>query len=246
MYRLLKLSWLNVKNIAHSKEFILTIAAAFSYSMLWVFLVHPPMYKLMDYDFEFGRFLYVLILYAAVSILRNDIRSNSTKTIFTGVFSRTEIMISKFIGLIILGIVFSLIFEINNVLVAGLLYKKIGIVGFLSFNHLQLFISYIVITFSMGSLMLLIISILFNEKKSILFFIVILSMVNFYTAAITTFAGTHPEAAHNLYTYMKTPFYNTVMLMQGQFNMQSVLINTVWAVIFCAFSVLVINKREIK
>lgn len=246
MHRLLKLSWLNVKNIVHSKEFILGIAAAFSYSMLWVFLVHPSMYELMEYDFEFGRFLYVLILYAAVSILRNDIKSNSTKTIFTGVFSRTEIMISKFIGLIILGIIFSLILEINNVLVACILYKKIGIAGFLSFNHLQLFISYVVITFSMGSLMLLIISILFNEKKSILFFIVIFSMVNFYTAAITTIVGVHPEAAHNFYIYMKTPFYNTVMLMQGQFNMQSVLINTVWAVMFCALSVLVINKREIK
>ncbi len=246
MHKLLKISWLNVKNSAYSKEFLLGIIAAFSYSMLWVFLVHPKAYPLMGYEFEFGRFLYVLILYASVSILRNDIRSNSTKTIFTGVFSRTEIMISKGIGLIIWGIIFSVIVEINNVLVSCILYEKIGITGFLAFNHLQLFITYIVITFSMGSLMVLIVSIMFNERKSILFFIVIFSMVNFYTAAITILIVRHPEVAQNFSTYMKTPFFNTVMLMQGNFNMQSVLINIVWAVIFCILSIFITNKREIK
>ncbi len=246
MHRLLKISWLNVKNSAYSKEFLLGIIAAFSYSMLWVFLVHPKAYGLGDYDFEFGRFLYVLILYAAVSILRNDIRSNSTKTIFTGVFSRTEIMISKVIGLIIWGIVFSVIIEINNILVSCILYKKIGITGFFTFNHLQLFITYIVIAFSMGSLMILVVSMMFNESKFILFFIVMLSMVNFYTSGLTVLISRHPEIAHNFSLYMKTPFYNTVMLMQGQFNIQSLLINITWAIIFCILSIFIINKREIK
>ena len=246
MHKLLKISWLNVKNAAYSKEFLLGIIAAFSYSMLWVFLVHPSQYGLEDYDFEFGRFLYVIILYAAVSIIRNDIRFNTTKTIFTGVFSRTEIMISKGIGLIIWGIIFSVIVEINNVLVSCILHEKIGITGFLVFNHLHLFITYIVITFCMGSLMVLIVSIMFSGKKSILFFIVILSMVNFYTAAITTLIGMRPEIAKDFATYIKTPFYNTVLLMQGQFNMKSVLINIAWAVFFCVLSVYIINKREIK
>lgn len=246
MHKLLKMSWLNVKNTAYSKEFLLGITAAFAYSMLWVFMVHPKEYRLQQYDFEFGRFLYVIILYAAVSILRNDIKSNSTKTVFTGVFSRTEIMVSKSIALIIWGIIFSIIIEVNNIIASLILYKKIGINGFLAFNHLQLFITYIVIAFSMGAIMLLIISIMFNESKSILFFIVILSLVNFYTAAITVITSTHPETVKTFSTYMKTPFYNTVALMQGYFNIQSVLINVVWAVIFCTFSIFIINKREIK
>ena len=246
MHKLLKISWLNVKNSVYSKEFLLGIIALFSYSMLWVFLVHPAQYRLEGYDFEFGRFLYVIILYAAVCIIRNDIRFNTIKTIFTGVFSRTEIMISKGIGLIIWGVIFSVIVEINNVLVSCILYEKIGITGFLAFNHLHLFITYIVIAFCMGSFMVLIVSVMFSEKKSILFFIGILSMVNFYTAAITTFIGRNPEIAKNFSTYMKTPFYNTVLLMQGQFNMKSVLINVAWAVVFCILSAFIIKKREIK
>lgn len=68
MRKLFKISCLNVKDVICSKEFILGIAAAFAYSMLWIIFVHPTMYRLSNYDFEFGRFLYLIILYAAVCI----------------------------------------------------------------------------------------------------------------------------------------------------------------------------------
>lgn len=246
MHKLVKVSWLNVKNTACSKKFLLGIIAAVSYLMLWVLFVHPPKYGLEGYDFELGRFLYVIMLYAAVSTLRDDIRFNTTKAVFTGVFSRIEIMISKGIGLIIWGIIFAVIVEINNVLVSAILYKKIGITGFLAFNHLQLFINYIVITVTMGSLMLLIISMVFNGNKSILFYILIFSMVNFYTAGIPFLIKMNPEMAQKLSVYMKTPFYNVFLLSQGTFNMKAVLINLVWAAIFFIGSTFIINKREIK
>lgn len=246
MHKLMKISWLNVKNVIYSKEFILGMLAAFAYSLLWVLYVHPTMYMLPEYDFEFGRFVYVIILYAAVSILRNDIKSNAAKTVFTGVFSRTEIMISKCIGLIMLGLIFSVLFEIDNILTACILYKKIGISGFMALNHPQLFVTYIVITLSMGSLMILIVALMFSEKKSILFFIVIFSMVNFYSSAISTLIIVHPEAAHNFSVYMKTPFFNTIWLMQGNIGLQPILINLLWAVLFYGLAVFVINKREIR
>ena len=245
MHRLLKMSWFNVKNELYSKVLLLGIIAAFAYSMLWVFLVHPPKYGLEGYDFEFGRFLFVIMLYAAVSTLRNDIRSNTIKTVFTGVFSRTEIMLSKAIALFIWGIIFFIIVEVNNVIVSCILYEKIGVSGFLAFNHLQLFVSYIAVILAMGSLMILIMSIIFNEKKSILFFILIITMVNFYTAGIYCLVNRQPEMAHYFTAYMKTPFYNTTVLQQ-EFNMQSVIINLLWTVMFFSSSFFIINKREIK
>lgn len=246
MHKLLKISWFNVKNTACSKEFLLGIIAAFTYSMLWVFAINLPQYGLDGYNFEFGRFLYVIILYTAVSILRNDIRSNITKTVFTGVFNRIEIMFSKAIALILWGIIFYIIAEVDNLLVSLILYKKIGITGFLAFNHLQLFISYIVVTVTMGTLMLLIVSLMFSEKKSILFYIVIFSMVNFYTAAITTLISRNPEATQKFSAYMKTPFYNVEALMYGIFDMQAIFINLAWAAVFFIVSIFIINKREIK
>lgn len=246
MDKLAKISYLNVKNIVKSKEMLIGVIAAYCYSMLWILFVHPPKYGLNEYGFEFSRFLYVIILYASVSILRNDIRWNTTKTIFTGIYSRIEIMVSKAISLILLGIVFYIFAEINNVLAAMILFNKIGFSSFLTFNHLRLFISYISITVAMGSLMILIVSLKFNDKKSILFYILFLSMVNFYTAAIVVLTTTKPELIETFSSYMKTPFYNVVAMSQGIINLESVLINFLWAIGFLVLSFFVINKREIK
>lgn len=246
MHKLAKISYLNVKNIVKSKEMLIGIIAAYGYSMLWILFVHPSKYGLNEYGFEFSRFLYVIILYASVSILRNDIRWNTTKTIFTGIYSRVEIMVSKAISLILLGGVFYILAEINNILATMILFNKFGFSSFLNFNHLQLFISYISITFTMGSLMLLIVSLKFNDKKSILFYILFLSMVNFYTAAIVVLTTNKPELVETFSSYMKTPFYNVVAMSQGIINLESVVINFLWAVGFLVISFFVISKREIK
>lgn len=246
MDKLAKISYLNVKNVVKSKEMLIGVIAAYCYSMLWILFVHPPKYGLNEYGFEFSRFLYVIILYASVSILRNDIRWNTTKTIFTGIYSRAEIMISKAISLILLGIVFYILAEINNILATVVLFNKIGFSSFSTFNHMQLFISYISITLTMGSLMLLIVSLKFNDKKSILFYILFLSMVNFYTAAIVVLTTNKPELVETFSSYMKTPFYNVVAMSQGIINLESVVINFLWAVGFLVISFFVISKREIK
>jgi len=246
MDKLAKISYLNVKNIIKSKEMLIGVIAAYGYSMLRILFVHPPKYGLNEYGFEFSRFLYVIILYASVSILRNDIRWNTTKTIFTGIYSRVEIMVSKAISLILLGGVFYIFAEINNVLATMVLFNKIGFSGFLTFNHLQLFISYISITFTMGSLMLLIASLKFNDKKFILFYILFLSMVNFYTAAIVVLTTNKPELVETFSSYMKTPFYNVVAMSQGIIDLESVVINFLWSVGFLVISFFVISKREIK
>ncbi|SHI71396.1 hypothetical protein SAMN02745163_00700 [Clostridium cavendishii DSM 21758] len=246
MKGLLKISWLNVKNIAYSKKFMLGISIAFIYSMMWVFLVRPSRYGLSEYAFEIGRFLFIVILYSTVSLLRNDIIFNTTKTVFTGIFSRIEIMITKAISLIIWGIIFALIIEINNVVASCILYEKIGISGFLAFNHLELFITYIVIALCIGSLMFLISSIMFNESKTVLFFILFISMINFYTAGIVTLIFRHPEVANKLFIYLQTPFYNIVLLTQGIFNIKAVIINLAWTLIFFVSATFVINRREIK
>lgn len=245
MHNLLKLSWLNVKNKIFSRIFLFCIACAFAYPLLWVFAVHRK-YPLDLYCFEMGRFMYVIMLYAAVSLLRDDIKNNTTKTVFTGVFSRTEIMISKAISLIIWGCVFAFFLEVNNIIISAILHKTIGINGFLGVNHIQLFINYIVILFSMGGLMLLIATIAFNDSKNILFYILLLGMVNFFTSAIVTTVHRAPELKTRFIYYIVTPFYNAVELAGWDFNAQAILINVLWGIGFLTIATLIINRREIK
>ncbi|QAA33416.1 hypothetical protein [Clostridium manihotivorum] len=246
MDRLLKISYLNAKNLCKSKEFIIGLFASFAYSMLWVLVVHPPKYDLYGYSFEFGRVFFLIVLYMTVSVLRDDIRFNTTKTIFTGIFNRVEIMFSKAISLLILGVVFYVVAEINNILAALLLYSRIGISGFLSFAHWQLLIIYVITAFTMGSLMLLIAAFSFSDSKSVLFYIVFIAMINFYTAGVTMLLHRQPALKEKLWGYMITPFYNVVLLNQGYFNIKSVYINLLWAIGFILVSMIVVSRREIK
>lgn len=245
MHNLLRLSWLNVKNKMFSRIFLFGIACALLI-LYYRFFAISKKYHLDLYCFEMGRFMYVIMLYAAVSLLRDDIKDNTTKTVFTGVFSRTEIMISKAISLAIWGCVFAFFLEINNIIVSAILHKTIGINGFLSVNHVQIFINYIVILFSMGGLMLLIASIAFNDSKNILFYIVFFGMVNFFTSAIVTMVHRKPELKTKFIAYIATPFYNAVELAGWDFNPQAILINLLWGIGFLSIATLIINKREIK
>lgn len=246
MDRLLKTAYLNAKNLLLTKELLLGVLAAFGYSMLWILVVHPSKYNLEGYSFEFERFLFVIMLYAAVSLLRDDIRFNTSKTVFTGIFNRIEIMFSKFISIIILALVFFVVAEINNILASILLYSKIGITGFLAYSHMQMFITYVVTILTMGSIMLLIVSVSFNESKSILFYILFLAMINFYTSGITMLVYRNPELKDKLWGYMITPFYNVSALNQGMFTVRAVLINLIWALVFFGATIIVVSRREIK
>lgn len=253
MHKLLELSYLNVKNIVRSTESILLILAAFAYSIMWVVLVQirsMKSFQIMDHTSEFGRFLFIAILYMSVSILRNDIRANTTRTLFTGVFTRAEIMFSKIISLIMLSVFVSILVEINCLLVAILQYSKIGISGFLSINHLQIIITYSAVTFSMGSLMILIISIAFSEKKSLLLIILFLSTINFFNAGLVIKVFREPLFIKKISIYAKTPFYIwtdcTMNLTLGGANIYELLIAVVYGASFLAFSMFIINKREIK
>lgn len=245
MRNLLKLSWLNVKNKMFSKIFLFGIICAFAYPLLWVFAV-PKKYPLDLYCFEMGRFMYVIMLYVAASLLRDDIKNNTTKTVFTGIFSRTEIMISKAISLVIWGCVFAFFLEVNNIIISAILHKTIGISGFLNVNHIQLFINCIVILFSMGGLMLLIAAIAFNDSKNILFYILFLAMINFFTSAIVTMVHRTPELKTRFMYYIATPFYNAVELSGWDFSAQAILTNVIWGLIFIIIATLIINRREIK
>ena len=164
MHNMLSLSWLNVKNRLLSKVFFIGMSLAVVYTLVWAFVAKAK-WPLSAYAYNMGIFLYPIILYITVSLIRDDIKENTTKSIFTGVFSRTEIMLSKGISLVMWGIIFAGLIEIDNIIISCIFQKSGGIKGFISFNHLQLFVNYIVIIFCVGSLMILIASASFKKSQ---------------------------------------------------------------------------------
>ncbi|EDS78403.1 putative membrane protein [Clostridium botulinum C str. Eklund] len=249
MTKLLKLSFLNTKNVVRSKQFIVFIIAAFAYSLAFFMATSSRNIKLQSYSNEFGRFLFVVILYASVSILRGDIISNTTKTIFTGIFTRIEVMFSKLISLIFLGFIFYLIVEVDALFIGLLDYKRMGLQKFLEMQHGQIMIIYIVITFSVGTLMFLINSIILKKGKNILFAIVTLTAINFNNAFIVTLSHRSSVFAEKIWIYAKTPFYIWTDLSLRSFtevlNIEQLLMCIVYGLVFFGFATFIISKREI-
>ncbi|MCD3282482.1 hypothetical protein G8V05_09635, partial [Clostridium botulinum C/D] len=247
MTKLLKLSFLNVKNIVHSKGFIGLIIGAVIYSLVFFIAGNSRSLRLQTYSIEFGRFLYIAILYGSVSILRGDIISNTTQAIFTGIFTRVEIMLSKLISLILLGLIFYVMVEGDALLIGILDYKKKGIDQFFKMPHFQTMLVYIVLTFSMGTFMFLINSIVLKKAKNILFSILILSAVNFNNGFIVTLAYRNPIFAEKISLYAKTPFYIWtdlfVSLSMKNVNIEQLLISIVYGLIFFGCATFIIKQR---
>ena len=123
------------KNTILSKKSIMGIAISFIYSLLWIFIVHPDKFGIVNFTTEYFKLLYILIIYLSFQLVDFDVKNNILINLFTGVFSRLQIIMSKLISLIFMGIYFAFIGELNNLFVSIASPKSFGISKFLEINH---------------------------------------------------------------------------------------------------------------
>lgn len=233
------------KNILLSKENIIGVAVSFLYSFLWILVVHPKHYLVLNYTTEYLRLLYLLIIFLSFQLLDVDVKNNIHINLFTGVFTRIQISISKFISLLFMGVYFAIICEFNNLLVCLLGKNNFGIPAFLRLNHVKFILSVIIIVFTMGSLCLLILACKLKSRILVTTCTVFLGLLNFYT----TFIVAHFEIQNNpippgISVYMKTPMYMTTNLMV-QFNLSKSILYLGWGVLFFFLFSFIMNKKEL-
>lgn len=244
MNKVLKISWLTFKNIVVCPKSRFGIMISFLYSFLWIFIVRPKSFPLLAFTAEYFRLLYIVILYFCFKIIGEDVKNNAIKTLFTGNLTRIKIINIKMATLLLLGIFFSILGEINNLIVALVFNNKFGILKFLEINHVNFIISIISITFTMGTLCLLIYSFNLKSKIIVTITIIVLSILNFYTAlTVTAVYCNFIEMNNNINIFMKTPIYITAdLIMNFQFTN---LLYLVWGIIFYLGFMIVMSKREI-
>ncbi len=234
------------KNLLLSKNNIIGVSISFLYSLLWILLIHPKQYSVLNYTIEYFRLLYILILYLSFQLLDVDVKNNIHINLFTGVFTRIEIIISKFISLIFMGIYFALIGEVNNLMVCLLAKNGFGIESFLKINHVNFLLSIIIIIFTMGSLCLLILSCKLKSTTILTICTVFLSALNFSNALLVSrIEFQHYPITPVINMYKITPLYLTTNLMM-QFNLSNCILYLGWGglLFFCLFSV-IMSKKEI-
>lgn len=244
MNKTLKLSWLTFKNIILSPSSIFGILISFAYSFLWIFIANPISFNILDFSSEYFRLLYIVILYFSFKIIGEDVKNNAIKTLFAGNLTRVQVVNTKIITLLLIGIFFSILGEFNNLVVALAHFNKFGISAFLKINHISFIMSIISITFTMGALCLLIYSFNLKSKISSTITIIVLSVLNFYTAAIVTGVDCNfMEITNGIKIFMNTPIYMTTKLIMDFKGVN--LLYLVWGLLFYLIFMFIMNKREI-
>lgn len=245
MTKLIKLSFSMFKNLVLSKENIIGVIISLLYSLLWIRVVHPEQYLVLNYTTEYFRLLYILIIYLSFQLLDVDVKNNIHISLFTGVFTRVQIIVSKFISLLFMGVYFALIGEFNNLMVCLLSKNKFSIESFLKINHVNFVLSVIIIVFTMGSLCLLILSCKLKSKIIITICTVFLGFLNFCTTyMVVLYEFQNNPITPAISVYMKTPMYITTKLML-LFNLSNSILYLGWGLLFFFLFLFIMNRKEV-
>lgn len=251
MSKIFNLSWMNVRNIICSKVFFGGLILTYMYSLMWIlaFEKYIPNYTVRGYNFEFFRMLYVGLIYLSFILLGNDIENNTDKVIFSGILTRTEILLSKLISIIEFGIIVFFTIELNGLMASLILKDKLGLEKFIHYNHLILFINVMTITVFIGTLVMLILSIRYRIKIISVVTAILLGIINFYSAFFITMEIRLIEAGQDiprwLEMYVANPLAKVCKLGCWD-SIEGVISVSICSIILFIISIFIMNRREIK
>lgn len=154
MLIIFKLPFLEIKKMLFNKIHILFIA----FLLVLLYLV-PPYH--MEIDKTKGVMMSLIPMLMMIyfsNILTNDFENKTYKTLFTGGLTRIQILISKFISLVALGIVFCFIYQIF------LCIAQFIAAGSFNFNLISSISAFVLYSISIGSFAMLIMAVTLSFK----------------------------------------------------------------------------------
>ncbi|GAA0703101.1 hypothetical protein GCM10008904_09930 [Paraclostridium ghonii] len=245
MKSIINLSYMDLKNFLKSIMFKVGLLIPIGFSLLLTCIIFKRNVIIDDFTPMLGQFLYITIIIFTAQILLKDILSNTDKQLFTGKFNRSEILLSKFFSILIIGVFLSLFIQIIAFLMNIIIYKKDGFYMFLNLEHIKIIFSYTLITLFVGSIMLLVVSIFYKKTKPILLVGMSLFMINYFNPFIITSCKELIISNNVLYLYSKTPFFKCSNLILGDYNYIYFIILLISSLIFNILNIIIINNKEI-
>lgn len=233
MERILKVAALEMKKKGFFKNVIINILAILPF----LFLI-PMIDKSIDVSSIFLRMIPYIIAISFCFSLAQEFTNKTDKVIFTGIFSRNEIIISKLISFAAINIIFFIVYEIVVVLFKGTVISDI--LNFKTLiNNLYVFMLY---AFTLGSFILLISAVTSNGILT-----GILTYVLYFDLILTFLSQTLISSKSDVVKWIikNSPFYtaNTgFYLLKYTLNQSIVMI--ISGCIFLAGACVVINRKS--
>lgn len=238
MYRTFKLAQLELKKPKTIKNLIFTIAM---FLILSYILNINTGIAFVPQTFK----LYIphIFLFNTFFILGCEFENNTDKVIFTGIFKRHEILLSKMFSMIIKGIIVWLSYVLLNVIINVFVVQDPNFT-LINIDLLKSLISIIIYSFSIGSIMFLISVITSNSKLSGIFVYFL-----FYdlTYVLIANAVESKSLSENIkYILINSPSYiaNPGVVGNG-YNLLQSMILLVTGIICLYITNLLLNKKQI-
>lgn len=235
--RVLKVTLLEIKKRSFLKDLAYFLIFTVSMSILSYFLTKQLLANssVSEIPIFILRFISYILLVICSFSLTSEFANKTDKMIFTGIFSRNEIIISKLISFICASLICFTVYEISCA-VCGTFSIKLFL------NSLCVFLAY---SFTLGSFLLFISTITSNFLVTgiigyVLYFDLMLALLN-QALASNSVSQTSKSIIKSI------PFYvaNTGFL-NGSYSIQNLLVMFISGIIFLTGACVIINKKEIR
>ncbi|WAM33126.1 ABC transporter permease [Caldicellulosiruptor morganii] len=233
-----------------SKGFLISVFLAMFYISLWL-IYKPKFFVLEDYQYELFRFIQFIFIYLSSMLLGKEFKYRTSTVLFTGVFTRTEIILEKMLVMLQLSFLLWLISRLLNPLISLRINSTLKLSEIWKIKDLNALVIYLCVAFLICVFALFISVISFNHITTIFSVLTLFGFIQ-YISLYPTFkihskilSGNNLSTAERIFTYF--PNY-IIGIWSGtwKFEKNELFLMLLYGLIFLVFSIVILNKRDIR
>ncbi len=245
MNNIIKLAFIDFKNIIKTKSFWIGCLLSLLYISIWI-VRKPDSFSETTYQYEFFKaVLFVFIYYSSV-LLAKEFSLGTSKTLFTGTFSRFEIVVEKLLVFLQIGLFFGILSRLLHVIFVYQVNGAVTLPEVFNINTLQAIIIYVFISFVIGSFGLFAASITVSFKNTLIFNINIFGVIQ-YLVPLFIFMNIEENLGIVHSVISKLPQYITFQWTTfWHFNVWEILTMIIWGNVFLIPALLIIDRRSLR
>lgn len=179
MRNVIRLTNIDFKNIIKTKGFWISVLIALFYVSIWISR-KPKSFSAENYQFEFFRVVLFILIYYSSAILSKEFKFGTAKALFTGTFTRVEILIEKLLVIMELGVFFGLFSRLLNIAVIYRITGSVKMSDILNENIFYTIIIYLLISLVIGSFGLLISVITGSQNSSLVYNFILFGVFQYF------------------------------------------------------------------
>jgi len=242
---IMKLSFIDFKNIIKTKGFWISCLVSLLYISIWI-IRKPESFTEATYQYEFFRIVLFIFIYYSSVLLAKEFSLGTSKTLFTGTFSRLEIVVEKLLVFLQLGLFFGIFSRLLHVIFVYQVNGAVTLPEVLNIDTLQAIIIYVFISFVIGSFGLFAASITISFKNTLIFNMNVFGVIQYFVP-LFIFMNFEENLSIVHSAISRLPQYITFQWTTfWQFNALEILTMTIWGSMFLIPTFFIINRRNLR